>query len=182
MVCDVGFCIDIYADFSGTGKHYAQFPSRDGYRLYLTDLRDAKRRDQLRAIWLDPLSLDPSKQRVAVTRDIAALLAKLAKELEARKHTPESVATFLMRSVFSMFAQSVGLLPSKTAFTELLEACRPNLTSFVPLVGDMWRTMDKGGFYPGCAPICAASMVGWSRRACMARWSRSGLTRICWTC
>lgn len=23
IVCDVGFCFDLYADFSGTGKHYA---------------------------------------------------------------------------------------------------------------------------------------------------------------
>jgi len=54
-----------------------------------------------------------------------------------------------MRSVFSMFAQSVGLLPGKAAFTDLLEACRTNLASFVPLVGDMWRTMDTGGFSSG---------------------------------
>jgi hypothetical protein len=26
VVCDVGFCFDLYADFSATGKHYAQFP------------------------------------------------------------------------------------------------------------------------------------------------------------
>ena len=149
MVCDVGFCIDFYADFTGTGKHYAQFPDRDSYRIYLSDLHNSTIRDRLRAIWRDPLSLDPSRHRVAVTRDIAALLARLAKELEARAHTPEAVATFLMRSVFSMFAQSVGLLPSPTAFTELLETCRTNLASFVPLVGDMWRTMDKGGFSTG---------------------------------
>jgi hypothetical protein len=25
IICDVGFCFDIYADFSGTGRHYLQF-------------------------------------------------------------------------------------------------------------------------------------------------------------
>jgi hypothetical protein len=64
MVCDVGFCIDLYADFSGTGKHYAQFPDRDGYRIYLTDLRKPETRARLRAVWTDPLSLDPSRRRV----------------------------------------------------------------------------------------------------------------------
>jgi hypothetical protein len=39
MVCDVGFCIDLYADFSGTGKHYAQFPDRDGYPRPLARVR-----------------------------------------------------------------------------------------------------------------------------------------------
>ena len=33
IVCDVGFCFDVYADFSGTGKHYAQFPDRERFRL-----------------------------------------------------------------------------------------------------------------------------------------------------
>jgi hypothetical protein len=149
LVCDVGFCIDLYADFSGQGKHYAQFPDRDGFRVYLTDLRTPETRERLRAVWTDPLSLDPSRRRVEVTREIAALLANLAVELERRKHTPEAVATFLMRSVFSIFAQSAGLLPSKTSFTELLEACRGSLRTFVSLVGDMWRTMDKGGFFSG---------------------------------
>jgi len=149
MVCDVGFCIDTYADFTGTGKHYAQFPDQRGYRIYLTELRDTAVRDRLRAIWMDPADLDPSRRRVQVTREIAVLLARLTAELEKRKHTPEAVATFLMRMVFSMFAQSVNLLPGKTAFTDLLEVTRTNPPSFVPLIGEMWRTMDKGGFSAG---------------------------------
>jgi len=153
IVCDVGFCFDLYADFSRTGKHYAQFPDREAYRIYLTDLRDPAIRDRLRAVWNNPMSLDPAKRRVEVTRDIAALLAKLAAALEGRGHPANAVATFLMRSVFSMFAQSVGLLPSRTAFTELLEDCRHNLPGFVPLVADMWRTMDKGGFSSGLRAV-----------------------------
>lgn len=149
LVCDVGFCIDVHADFSGTGKHYAQFPDRETYRVYLTDLRKPETRERLRAIWTEPLSLDPSRQRTRVTREIAELLAKLAAELERRKHPPEAVATFLMRAVFSMFAQSVGLLPTRTAFTDLLAACRTNLSGFVPLIADVWRTMNKGGFSAG---------------------------------
>ena len=39
IVCDVGFCLDLYADFSGSGKHYAQFPDREGFRIYLPDLQ-----------------------------------------------------------------------------------------------------------------------------------------------
>ncbi len=172
MVCDIGFCIDLYADFSGTGKHYAQFPDRDGFRIYLADLRKTDIRERLRAIWTDPLSLDPSRKRVQVTREIAALLARLAADLEARKHTPEAVATFLMRSVFSMFAQSVGLLPSRGAFTDLLEACRTNLPALVPLVGDMWRTMDKGGFSSGLRADLRRFNGGLFAPARTARWSR----------
>jgi hypothetical protein len=63
IVCDVGFCLDLYADFSGTGKHYAQFPDRAGYRLYLSDLRDARVLERLRLIWLEPQALDPARRK-----------------------------------------------------------------------------------------------------------------------
>lgn len=87
----------------------AKFPDHDGSRVYLTDLRIPDVRDRLRAIWTKPMSLDPSRRGVRVTREIAA-----------RKHTPESVAALRMRSVSGVFAQSVGLLPGKTAFIDLL--------------------------------------------------------------
>jgi len=71
IICDVGFCFDLYADFSGTGRHYAQFPDREGFRIYLQDLREPAKRDVLRRIWTEPHALNPAHQRVAVTRDIA---------------------------------------------------------------------------------------------------------------
>jgi hypothetical protein len=153
IVCDVGFCFDLYADFSGTGRHYAQFPDREGFRVYLPELRDPGKRELLRRVWEEPLTLNPAHQRIAVTRDIAALLANLVRELEGPKdlphYPPHSVATFLMRCIFCMFAQSVGLLPTKDSFTDLLKDCRAAPQSFVGLVGDLWRTMNAGGFSPG---------------------------------
>ena len=152
IVCDVGFCFDVYDDFSGTGRHFAQYPDREGFRIYLPELRDPAKRDLLRRIWEEPQTLNPAHRRVAVTRDIAALLAKLAMELEGPKdrprHPPQSVATFLMRAIFCMFAQSVGLFPTKDSFTDLLKDCRGAPQSFVGLVGDLWRTMNGGGFSP----------------------------------
>lgn len=155
IVCDIGFCFDLYADFSGTGKHYAQFPDREGFRVHLADLRRPAIRDRLRAVWLDPHSLDPSKLRDRITRDIAKLLARLVRSLEGSKqaprHAPKAVATFLMRCIFSMFAQSIGLLPERDTFTKLLERCREDPTIFVGLVGDLWRYMNAGGFSPAIA-------------------------------
>src|ERR1700680_683996 len=51
IVCDVGHCFEIYADFSGQGKNYAQFPDRQGFRIYLEDLRDDKIRERFRLTW-----------------------------------------------------------------------------------------------------------------------------------
>ena len=155
IVCDVGFCLDLYADFSGTGRHYAQFPNAKQFRLYLPDLRRPETRELLQQVWEDPKALDPALRRQAVTRDIAKVLAKLAQALEGTpagsRHAPAHVATFLMRCIFCMFAQSVGLLPERS-FTGLLERCRGEPPgTFVGLVGDLWRAMDAGGFSAGLA-------------------------------
>ncbi len=145
IVCDIGFCFDIYADFSGTGRHYAQFPDRESFRIYLADLRRPEIRATLAAIWQDPRSLDPARLRTEVTSEIAELLARLARALEAR-HTPNEVAFFLMRCLFCMFAQSVKLLPSPLTFTDILEGCRGAPEKFVGMVGELWRQMNVGGF------------------------------------
>jgi hypothetical protein len=57
LVCDVGHVLEVYADFSGQGKNYAQFPDRQSFRIYLEDLRQAEVRERLASIWTDPLSL-----------------------------------------------------------------------------------------------------------------------------
>jgi hypothetical protein len=106
-------------------------------------------RERLRAVWTDPHSLDPTRHRTRVTRDIAVLLADLVRTLERRGHAPAEVATFVTRCIFCMFAQSVDLFPARTAFTDLLERSRDHLPGFVPTLGEMWRAMDAGGFSVG---------------------------------
>jgi hypothetical protein len=145
IVADVGHAFEIFADFSGQGKNYRQFPDRGGFRIYLDDLRDPAIRDRLRAIWLDPHGLDPSKHAAAVTRDIARRLASVSKLLEERGYQPEPVAHFLMRCLFTMFAEDTGLLESGS-FVDVLASARDNPDSFAPMLEDLWRTMDTGGF------------------------------------
>lgn len=145
LVCDVGHCIEVYADFTGLGKNYAQFPDRQGFRIFLEDLRDKDIRDRLRTIWTEPQALDPARHAARVTREIAARLAAVSKALEKDKHPPEDVAMFLMRCLFTMFAEDVQLLP-ENSFRDLLGQCRENPKSFRPLLSELWKAMDKGGF------------------------------------
>ena len=145
LVVDVGHAIEVFADFSGQGKNYRQFPDRGGFRIYLDDLRDEGVRERLRAIWLDPNSLDPAKRAAAVTRDIAARLARVSKSIEDRGYQPEPVAHFVMRCLFTMFAEDTGLL-EPGSFTDLLADARANPDSFAPLLEGLWVDMDKGGF------------------------------------
>ncbi len=152
IVCDVGHCFEIYADFTGQGKNYAQFPDRQGFRIYLEDLRRDDIRERLRLIWLDPHKLDPTKIAAQATREVAERLASVSKHLEEAKgqdgrrlYDPEAVALFLMRCLFTMFAEDVELLP-KGSFREVLKKCVDNPTLFPRLIGQLWEAMDTGGF------------------------------------
>lgn len=142
IICDVGHCFEFYADFTGQGKNYSQFPDRQSYRVYLEDLRDPLIRRRIAAIWTEPQSLDPSRHAARVSRAIAERLAAVSKALE-RQHDPEEVALFLMRCLFTMFAEDVGLI-RKDAFKALLRECREDPACFMPLVMELWQAMDKG--------------------------------------
>ncbi len=143
LICDVGHCIEVYADFSGQGKNYTQFPDRQTFRIYLEDLRNEEARQRLRKIWLDPASLDPAQASAKVTRDIAKRLAQVSLALEKKNYPAQDVAMFLMRCLFTMFAEDVGLLPEKS-FKEVLEECEKNPEAFTHDVGQLWEAMDLG--------------------------------------
>ena len=149
VVVDVGNVIELYAEFSRSGATYTPFPDPRSHRIRLTDFRDEAIRARLAALWLDPLSLDPTRATARVTREVAERLAEVAKALEGAGHDAETVAGFLSRCLFTMFAEDVELLPKqdgKGAFTVLLESLKNDPAQFVPLVGELWRAMDSGEF------------------------------------
>jgi hypothetical protein len=144
IIVDVGHCFELYADFSRTGKSYSQFPDAQSFRIPLDGLRDVKIRERFRLIWTDPLSLDPSRRAAEVTRVVSHRLAIVARALEKDGHPPKLVADFLMRCLFSMFAEDVGLLP-KRCFSNLLETLRgrePKQSVYA--LETLWGEMDRG--------------------------------------
>ena len=108
-------------------------------------LKDAHVRERLRAIWLEPLSLDPTRASAKVTREVSAELAIVAKSLEKAGHSSEAVAGFLTRCLFSMFAEDVELLP-KGSFKGLLQENRAEPATLSRMLAALWRDMDVGGF------------------------------------
>jgi hypothetical protein len=99
----------------------------------------------LRDIFEDPAARDPRATAAAVTEAIAATLADLAASLERRGHTKEPVARFLMRCVFTMFAEDVGLLkdePFRQAIEQAGLGGSPE--EFAEAVGELWAAMDEG--------------------------------------
>ena len=145
IIVDVGHSIEIYAEFTRTGGAYIPFPDPRSHRIKIDQFADPAVRAMLRLAWVDPLALDPSRRSARVTCDIAEKLGRLAAMLEKSGHAAEAVATFLMRALFTMFAEDVELLP-KNSFRQLLESRRGRLDTFVPKVQELWQQMNTGGF------------------------------------
>jgi hypothetical protein len=147
VVVDVGHSFELYSDFSRVGRTYLPFPDARSYRISLDDLGRHEARERLRLIWTEPLTLDPSRRTARVTRQMAERLADLAHSLERSGHSPERVANFLMRAIFTMFAEDVKLLPANK-WTELLESLHGEVEKFPAMVSSLWETMNSGGFSP----------------------------------
>jgi type II restriction/modification system DNA methylase subunit YeeA len=114
------------------------------HEFSLDDLRDANVRQKLKWVFSDPERLKPGKTRQALTEEAAAEFAKLAQRLRDRGHEAETVAHFINRLVFCMFAEDVDLLPNKM-FKRMLEHASTQPEEFQSLASDLFKTMKSGG-------------------------------------
>ena len=160
IVVDVGNVIELYAEFSQSGATYTPYPDPRSHRIALADLARPELRQRLVQIWQDPASLNPARISAQVTREVAALLARLSQSLESSvgfkpnkaaapthqaQTASEVVANYLTRCLFSMFAEDVELLP-KGAFTQLLQTHRADPETLQHMLRILWADMDHGGF------------------------------------
>jgi hypothetical protein len=110
------------------------------------DLRTLWQRDDeiefLRAVWENPESLNPAVRGQVVTREVAEQLAKLSASLEARGLDGERIARFLMRCMFTMFAEDVELLQGKP-FQTALRPWKPGTTSHKPFIRNQSQGREK---------------------------------------
>ena len=113
---------------------------QETHTLLLDDLLDGAKRDLLRAAFDDPERLKPTKTRDALTAEAAERFAALAQRLRARGHPPETVAHFVNRLVFCMFAEDTDLLPGKL-FEAMLHAARPDPASFATHASTLFAAM-----------------------------------------
>ena len=114
------------------------------HEFTLDDLADGAVRDRLKWAMSDPERLRPGETRQTVTERAAATFADLAQGLRDRGHAPETVAHFVNRLVFCMFAEDAGLLPDDM-FTRMLEQARRRPDEFAELARDLFRAMSVGG-------------------------------------
>jgi hypothetical protein len=141
IVCDVGVGFYIWDSFSGG---YGRYASRRA--IAIEDLARPDVQDYLRAIWTEPESLNPNAVTAAVTREIANGLGELKVKLASTEQDPKRVALFLMRVVFTFFAEDIGLLPSGL-FSAGLALWERKPDQFQKGLTRFWETMNDGGQY-----------------------------------
>ncbi len=159
ITCDIGNHFQIWQDFSDSwlsaNGNYGTYDS--GKHINFSDLLKPDIFDYFVKIFNDPQSLNPEKIAAKVTREVAADLAKLAKTLEhepasvyktgskPRKRDPQEVAQFLMRCIFTMFAEDLELLPEHLFTKALKERWIPKPYNFKEGIETLWQTMNEGG-------------------------------------
>ena len=137
IVCDIDR-VEIHTNFTNTVKIK--------YELSLEDLLTPKKLDILRSAFLHPEHLQATQTTEEVTREAAAQFSRIAQILYAYGEEPQNVAHFLIRILFSLFAEDVGLLPEKL-FTRLVEQTRLQPKHFATQLRQLFGQMASGGWF-----------------------------------
>ncbi len=133
--------IVIHTNFNNTVK-----------RVYVVDfdaMLDGRGVELLRRVFHDPESFHPEETQEAVTRASAEAFVRVARTLQAwarvegRTEDPERLAHFLIRLLFALFAEDMGLLPDKV-LTKLVEATRGQPETFRQGLRGLFAAMRDG--------------------------------------
>lgn len=114
------------------------------HTLALTDLLNADKRELLKNCFVNPEALKPKRTRDDLTRDAANEFSALAQRLRTQGHNAETVAHFVNRLVFCMFAEDVGLLPNKM-FERAIEHARKEPDKAQDFLKVLFAAMKSGG-------------------------------------
>ncbi|MCO6437278.1 MAG: class I SAM-dependent DNA methyltransferase [Phycisphaerae bacterium] len=134
---------EIHTNFTGTVKQV--------HEIALADLDKPESLDLLRRIFTDPASFKPTVTPESVTRDIATQFSTIAKSLRQFGHDAHTVAHFLMKCMFCLFAEDVELLP-KDLFGNLIRRYQKDPAKLTDRLTELFATMRTGGDF-GAEPI-----------------------------
>jgi len=137
VVCDLERIL-IHTNFTNTAKRTIE--------ITLDDLLTPPGRAQLAAIFNDPKFFRAAETTAQVTQQAAVEFGKLAQLLGQRGVAPEQAAHFLIRLLFCLFAEDVGLLPNQI-FSKLLHKTWANAADFTAQLRDLFRAMAHGGIF-----------------------------------
>ena len=135
---------EIHTNFTGTRPQIYSFTLTDLLSSTPTANCALPPIEVLRAVFCDPNALRPDAARARVTEQVAAEFAKLANNLEARGIDPQRAAHFLMRLLFCLFADSIGLLPDHL-FRQMINSDKGKPPNFGRKLRQLFAAMSTEG-------------------------------------
>jgi len=137
VVCDLDR-FEIHTNFTGTAKHV--------YSFDLEGLADPKNLDTLRDLFTEPEKLRPGLTTESITRQAAEKFGLLADGMRQRKVEPPVAAHFLMKLMFCMFGEDIGLLQGKV-FSRVLTGSKKDPKRLGKGLRGLFEAMREGGSF-----------------------------------
>lgn len=131
---------EIHTNFTGTTKRV--------YAFDLDGLAEPANLDVLRKLFTDPEALRPGQTTESVTRQAAERFGLLADGMRVRGIPALKAAHFLMKLIFCMFAEDIGLLPPKL-FNRILTGAKDDPPRLATMLGRLFDAMAHGGWQRG---------------------------------
>ncbi len=125
--------------------NYTNLPTRK-FVITLDDMLDPENIKILKMVFTEPEQLKPQETVESVTQEAAAHFSRLAENLRKYGDAPQEIAHFLIRLLFCLFAEDIGLLPERL-FPRLLDQTRRNSKDFSEVLRQLFRAMNTGGYF-----------------------------------
>ena len=143
VVCDMDI-FEVHTNFTATQTRIYKFTLDDLLTSAPAPNCALPPLEVLRATFTNPEQLRPEAAAARVTEQAAAEFSKLALSLRSRGVDPEQAAHFLMRLLFCLFADSIGLLPDRL-FRQLIELNRTAPAKFTNRLRQLFAAMATSG-------------------------------------
>ena len=146
VVCDFNR-FEVHTNYTNTQKQVFAFELADLIPNQPTSHCKLPPLDVLRFVFTDPGRLKPGRTTAEVTEGAAAQFSKLAESLRSRGVPSERAAHFLMRLLFCLFSEDIGLLPEKL-FSRLVETNLQRPADFTKRLRQLFSAMsgEHGAF------------------------------------
>jgi hypothetical protein len=135
VVCDMDI-IRVHTNFNNA-------PTRT-HEITLASLDQPRNLEILRHVFFAPDQLRPGVTSEAITEKASGHFAEIAEAMRQRGLDPQAVAHFLVRVVFCLFAEDVGLL-ERGLFTRIIKGAGSDPKKFARYVGELFSAMSTGG-------------------------------------
>ena len=112
----------------------------------LDDLLTPAGLQHIRNLFYHVEAFRPEQTAAQVTEEAAARFGTLAEHLRKWGHAPDTIAHYLIRLLFCLFAEDIDLLP-RGLFIRLIDAGRKDANRFTIQVTELFRAMAKGGYF-----------------------------------